>query len=443
MKNILILASKSKAREQILKNLGLDFKVIPPRINEHPGFRSLPRKTCMHNALLKARDVASRVKQGIVIGCDTLIEQNGKIFGKPKNLKDAKVMLKRLSSKPHRLYTGIAVIDAGSNKEVVGVEETKIFMEKLTSARILSYFKKVSPLDKAGGFDIQGLGSLFIKRIEGCYFNVVGLPVWKLSSLLKKIGVSIFSLCICLAIFGCATEFNVGTNKQDVMMYSSDQEVKMGDSLSKQVEKDYILINDPELNERVQRIGEKIAAVCDRKELLYRFRVIEDKKDKDIVNAVSLPGGYVYIFKNLMKVADKDDELAAVIGHEIGHIVARHSIKRLQAKWGYNILSVLAASTRNADVAQGAQLAYLQLLMGYSQDDELLADKLGARYAKRAGYDPNVMLTFLKKLDKRDKKEDPRPLTYFRTHPHVTERVKATKEELGEKISFEDFINSY
>jgi septum formation protein len=443
MKNTLILASKSKARKQILKNLGLDFKVIPSHIKEHPGLESNPRKTARHNALLKARDVAGRVKQGIVIGCDTLIEQNGKIFGKPKDLKDAKMMLKKLSSKPHRLYTGVAVIDVGRHKEVVGVEETKIFMEKLSSAQISSYFKKVSPLDKAGGFDIQGLGSLFIKRIEGCYFNVVGLPVWRLSSLLKRLGISIFGLCFCLAIYGCATEFNVGTNRQDFMMYSSDQEVKMGDSLSKQVEKDYILVNDPELNERVQRIGERIAAVCDRKELLYRFRVIEDKKDEDIVNAVSLPGGYVYIFKNLIKVADKDDELAAVLGHEIGHIVARHSIKRLQAIWGYNILSVLAASTRNADVAQGAQLAYLQLLTGYSQDDELLADKLGARYAKRAGYDPKAMLTFLKKLDKRNKKEDPRPLSYFRTHPNVTERVKATKEELGEKISFEDFINTY
>ena len=203
------------------------------------------------------------------------------------------------------------------------------------------------------------------------------------------------------------------------------------------------MVNDPELNERVQRIGERIAMVCDRKELLYRFRVIEDKEDADIVNAVSLPGGYVYVYKNLMKVADKDDELAAVLGHEVGHIVARHSIKRLQAIWGYNILSVLAAGTRNPDVAQGAQLAYLQLLSGYSQDDELLADKLGARYAKRAGYDPKAMFTFLKKLDKRTKKEDPRPLSYFRTHPHVTERVKATKQELGDKIAFEDFINSY
>jgi len=443
MKNILILASRSKARRQILKNLGLAFKVVPSNINEHSGMGSDPRKTCMHNALLKARDVASGIDKGIVIGCDTLIEQNGSIFGKPKDLKDARVMLEKLSSKPHYLYTGIAVIDAGNHKEVVGVEETKIFMDKLTSAQISNYFKKVSPLDKAGGFDIQGLGGLFIKRIEGCYFNVVGLPVWKLSSLLKKIGISLFSLCFCLVISGCATEFNVGTNRQDLMMYSSDQEVKMGDSLSKQMEKDYIVIHDPELNERAQRIGSKIAAVCDRKELLYRFRVIEDKKDPDIVNAVSLPGGYVYIFKNLMKVADKDDELAAVMGHEIGHIVARHSIKRLQAIWGYNILSVLAAGTGNADVAQGAQLAYIQLLMGYSQDDELLADKLGARYAKRAGYDPRAMLTFLNKLDKRYKKEDPRPLSYFRTHPHVTERVMATKEELGEKISFEDFINTY
>jgi MAF protein len=442
---MIILASRSKARRSILKNLGLKFKVIPSFVKERKAGRkagaSSPQETVKANALLKARDVARRVGKGVVIGCDTLVEQRGKVFGKPKTLKEAACMLKQLSSRPHFLYTGIAVIDAARGKEAVDVETTKIFMTKLSDASIARYFKKATPLEWAGSFDIQGRGGLFIRRLEGCYFNVVGLPVSKLFVCFKKIGISLVIFLCALNFSGCATEYNVASRSQDLMMYSTDKEVAMGDALSKQVEKEYIVIQDPELNERVQRVGEKIVAVCDRKELFYRFRVIEDKKEEGVVNAVSLPGGYIYCFKELLKVADTDDELAAVLGHEVGHVAARHGIKRLQAIWGYNILSVLAAGSRDPEFAQGAQLACIQLLSGYSQADELNADQLGARYAKRAGYDPQGMLVFLKKLKARDKKEKPRPLSYFKSHPYISERVKATKEEMGAKISFEDYIN--
>lgn len=439
---MIILASKSKARRDILKSLNVRFKVMPPKVREHRNAFGSPTAIVKANALLKARDVASRIRDGIVVACDTLVEQEKRIFGKPKTLKEAKAMLRRLSSKPHRLCTGIAVIDVGHRRELLDVEETKITMERLSDREIERYFKKVSPLDKAGGFDIRGLGGLFIKRIEGCYFNIVGLPVAKLSALLKKLGICLLCCLFCLALYGCATEFNVGTNQEDRMMYSSDREEALGDELSKQMERDFILVHDPELNKRLAAVGEKIAAVCDRRELLYRFRLVEDKEDKETVNAVSLPGGYVYVFKNLMKVAETDDELAAVLAHEVGHIVARHSVKRLQAIWGYNLLTLLAMAAKDASFGRGVQLAYAGLLTGYSQEDELLADKLGARYAKRAGYNPEAMLTFLKKLQARHRKEKPRPLSYFRTHPFTAERIRAVKEELGESLSFEDFINT-
>lgn len=440
---MIILASQSKARRQLLKDLGIKFKVMPPHVKEHTGLAvHSPKELVKANALLKAKDVARRVKGGVVVGCDTLVWQDGRIFGKPKDLGDARRMLKRLSLKPHILYTGIAVIDVVRRREFVDFEETKIVMQKLTDADITRYFRKISPLDMAGSFDIQGLGGFFIKRMEGCYYNVVGLPLSKMFELFKKIGVSLLCLAMSMTFFGCATEFNVATNREDLMVYSSEQEVNMGHSIARQVEKDYTVIVDPVANERVQRIGEKIAGVCDRKELLYRFRIIEDKKEKDIVNAVSLPGGYVFVFKELLKFADDDDELAAVLAHEVAHIVARHSIKRLQAIWGFNFLTILAAGSQDPDFAQGAQAAYVQLMMGYSQDDELTADRLGARYAKRAGYDPNAMIIFLEKLHKKNKKEKPQPLSYFKTHPDVSERVRATKEELGQNISFEDYINT-
>ncbi|MDD5573990.1 MAG: Maf family nucleotide pyrophosphatase [Candidatus Omnitrophica bacterium] len=439
---MIILASKSKARQKLLRNLGVKFKAVPARVKEHEGGSRDPRATAASNALMKARAVAGRFKKGIIIGCDTLVEQEGRIFGKPGSFKEARQMLKRLSSKPHTLYTGIAVIDAATRQEAVEVEKTRIEMEPLGDGEITRYFQRVSPLDKAGGFDIQGLGGSFIRRIHGCYFNVVGLPLARLRVMLKKFGVTLF-VFLCGFIFnGCTTEYNLATRKQDTMMYSTAKEVAIGDSLAVQVEKNYTVVHDPRMNERLDRIGEKIVKVSDRHELSYRFRIIEDPKDKDLVNAVSLPGGYIYVFQNLMKVADTDDELAAVVAHEVAHVVARHSVKRLQAIWGYNILTILAGATQNAEVAQGVQLAYVSLLSGYSQEDELVADRMGAIYAKRAGYDPRGMVKFLEKLRKRQKKEKPQPLSYFRTHPYYGQRVRATKEAIGENIDFDDFIDT-
>ncbi len=439
---MIILASRSKARRKILKDLGISFRVVVARVKEHGPGAGPPARIAKANALLKARDAAGRVRRGIVVACDTLVCQGKKIYGKPRDLADARRMLAALSRRPHRLYTGIAVIDARSGREIVDVEETRIVMEPLTRSEIGRYFKKVSPLDKAGAFDIRGRGGLFIRRIEGCYFNVVGLPVARMARMLKKFGVSLLVMVWGVALGGCATEFNVATKRQDLMVYSTDQEVKMGRSLSAQIEKHYTVIQDPELNDRLDQVAQRVTAVCDRKELLYRFGIIEDEEDKDMVNAVSLPGGYIYVFKNLMKTAETDDELAAVVAHEVAHVVARHSIKRLQAIWGYNALTLLAVGAGDPELASGVQQAYLHLLMGYSQEDELTADQIGARYTKEAGYDPEAMITFLEKLRQIDKKESPRSYTYWRTHPYVSSRIRTTKQEIGEQISFEDYINT-
>lgn len=439
----LILASQSKARQKLLKSLGVSFRVMPAKIREQKASGKNPAKAVAVNALLKAGEVAGRLKEGLVIGCDTLVWQKGHVFGKPSSLKAARVMLKKLSSKPHRLFTGLAVVDAATKKMAVVVEETRIEMEPLTDEEITRYFRRVSPLDKAGGFDIQGLGSLFIRRIDGCYFNVIGLPIARLRVLLKKFGAALLSLLFCFLIQGCVTtEYNLATQQKDVTVYSTEREVAIGDSLAAQIEKNYKVVEDPVLVDRLNLIGEKVASVSDRHEFSYRFRIIEDPKDEDMVNAVSLPGGYVYVFKNLMKTADTDDELAAVLGHEIAHVAARHSIKRLQAIWGYNILAVLAGTTQGAQASTGIQFAYLQLMMGYSQEDELLADKMGAIYAKRAGYDPGAMVTFLDKLRKIQKKEKPQELTLYRTHPYYGQRVRAAKEGSGQHMDFDDFINT-
>ncbi|MEK6727659.1 MAG: Maf family nucleotide pyrophosphatase [Candidatus Omnitrophota bacterium] len=437
------LASDSKARKKLLKILGLKFKVLPGKIQERKKALNFSyAKLVKINALEKARNAGRKVKGGIIIGADTIIVQDKKIFGKPRDLSGAKKMLKRLSLKPQWIYTGIAVIDKEKNKELLDYEKTKVFMDKLSDNEIDAYFKKVSFLDKAGSFDIQGRGAFFIRRIEGCFYNVVGLPLRKLYRMLKELGAVVLVLASLLSasifLSGCSTEYNIVTGEEERYYYSTDKEVAMGQAIAREVEKEYKLAEDPLIQKRVEDIGKRIAAVCDRKEIDYHFYVLED----DEVNAVSLPGGYVYINKGLIDKVANDDELAGVIAHEVGHIVARHSIKKLQAMQGYSILRLLvAAAPGSGQVGNAADLAFLELLTGYSREDELLADQLGTRYEKLAGYDPRGMIHFLEKLQEVHRRQPLRPKSYFKTHPYVPDRIRVVKQELGEEISFKDYIN--
>ncbi|HQP09846.1 MAG TPA: Maf family protein [Candidatus Omnitrophota bacterium] len=188
----LILASASLQRQKLLKDLGVQFAVKVSQAQEAQKIRSTCSALVKHNALLKAQDVAARLKSGVVVGADTVVYDGHKnLIGKPRNLQDAKKMLHALFSKPHWVYTGVAVIDAATGKRAVDYEKTKVFMLPLTDEEIDRYHRKVSPLDKAGGFDIEGGGSVFIHRIEGCYTNVIGLPIAKLAMMLRRFGVSI------------------------------------------------------------------------------------------------------------------------------------------------------------------------------------------------------------------------------------------------------------
>lgn len=436
------LASKSKARKKLLEKFGLKFKVLPSKVKENDRRGNLSyAQLVRNNARDKARDVAARVKEGIIIAADTICAQDGRIFGKPKNIRAARIMLKKLSAKPQWLYTGLAVIkkDKGKEKIILDYEKTKVYMERLSDKEINNYFKQVSPLDKAGSFDIQGKGALFIKRIDGCFYNVVGLPLRKLYHIFKTLG--LFSvICVIFALAGCSTEYNLATKQEEKYYYSTDREVAMGQAINRQVEKELKFSNDPLQKKRVEEIGKKIAAVSGRKEIDYYFQVLDD----DTVNAVSLPGGYVYVNSGLLDKVSNDDELACVLAHEIGHIVARHSIKKLQAMQSYSILRLLVAVTPASgagEAGSAADAAFLQFLLGYSREDELLADQLGIRYAKLAGYDPHGMVTFLTRLQDINRRMPPRERSYFKSHPYVPDRIRVVKQELGERISFGDYIN--
>lgn len=440
------LASDSLARRKLLKIFGLRFKVLPGKIKKEKMCGKSYAGIVKSNALNKARAAALRVKDGIIIGADTITVQDGIIFGKPKDLKDAHSMLKRLTKKPQWLYTGIAVIDKDNGKTRVAYEKTKVYMDKLTDKEIENYFSHVSPLDKAGSFDIQAKGAFFIRRIEGCFYNVVGLPLRRLYIMLRELGVKIFMFLFYFLIFspafflsGCQTEYNIVTGKQESYFYDTDKEIQMGQAISKEVEREYKPVDDPLIQKRLEDIGKRIAAVCDRKEIDYHFLALNDEE----VNAVSLPGGFVYVNKGLIDKAANDNELAGVLAHEVGHIVARHSIKKLQGMMGYSFLRILTivAPVNTPEVGSAADAAFTELMLGYSREDELLADQLGARYSKLAGFDPRGMITFLQKLQEINKRRPLQPKSYFKTHPYVPDRIRVVKQELGQGLNFSDYIN--
>ncbi|MBF0569279.1 MAG: septum formation protein Maf [Candidatus Omnitrophica bacterium] len=186
MKKI-ILASASPQRRELLKILKVPFVVRKSRAEEISTITTNVANLVKENALIKALDVVEKTKgEALVIGADTVVYANGKLVLKPRSLKEAKQNLKMLMSAPHWVYTGVAVVDVQSKKTLVAYDKTKVFMETLEDEEIDRYHKEVSPMDKAGGFDIEGRGGLFIPRIEGCYFNVVGLPIAKLCQMLKK-----------------------------------------------------------------------------------------------------------------------------------------------------------------------------------------------------------------------------------------------------------------
>lgn len=188
----IILASASAQRKKLLEMAGVKFSVIPSRAEEIHKITANCSGLVKHNALLKARDVAIRHKQDIVIGADTLVYAgHRRVIGKPKDLADAKRILRLLCSGPHWVYTGVAVIDAQSGQTLIDYEKTKLYMQKLSDEEIDEYHAHTNPLDKAGGFDIEGRGGLFIRRVEGCYSNVIGLPLPKVRVMLKSFGVSV------------------------------------------------------------------------------------------------------------------------------------------------------------------------------------------------------------------------------------------------------------
>jgi len=243
---------------------------------------------------------------------------------------------------------------------------------------------------------------------------------------------------------GCSinNEYNVGTHREDLMFYSTEKEIAIGEVYAKLIAKEMKISNNPYDIERVNKIGKRIADVCDRKEISYYFYIITGDKsgDSEDKNAFSIPGGYIYIYKPLLDDLN-DDELAFVLAHELGHIVSRHSIKRAQASTIYNILVAgSAAASKDPQFTQGVSFALAQIMVAYSREDEFNADELAVKYTKALGYDPKAGINVMEKLYKENKKRI-NPISYFRTHPYTAQRIAHIKETLHLPLDVADYIN--
>ena len=226
------------------------------------------------------------------------------------------------------------------------------------------------------------------------------------------------------SITGCAT---TGVNRGDFNLISTAQEVQMGDSLAVEVENKYPLLKNETVTAYVNEVGQRTASVSDRRDITYHFKVIADKKQ---VNAFALPGGHVYVYEGLLLQASNEAELAAVLAHETGHVVARHSMEQLSKQYGYNLLASLILGNqpgRWSGIA--ANLFGTAGLLKFSRDDEYEADNLAVTYTNAAGYSPGAVADFLGKLESLEGREPGKLETLLMTHPPTAERVARVKAE--------------
>ncbi|MFC1811007.1 Maf family protein [Patescibacteria group bacterium] len=192
----IILASQSPRRIEILKDLKINFETKPSQCRELSFKESqmTPTEFAIANAERKARDIAQNESNALVIGMDTIGEYENQVIEKPRDQEHAKEMINLLNSTSHNVITGICIIDADSEDKVAAAETTKVKFTTMSDNEIEAYLDTGDWEGLACGYGIQGLGALFIEKIEGDYFNVVGFPVFRFYHLMKQIGVNVLEL---------------------------------------------------------------------------------------------------------------------------------------------------------------------------------------------------------------------------------------------------------
>ena len=189
----IVLASASPRRRALLASLGLHFTIIPSNVEE--TFEGDPAAMVVVNARAKRDDVAGRLDSpALVIAADTLVFLGEHVLGKPADSVEARRMLERLSGNTHQVVTGIAVADTAMGRAAEGYESTDVTFRELSSPEIERFICAVNPIDRAGAYTVDGPGTLLVARYDGCYQNVLGLPMVRLDEVLRQIGFNLFEM---------------------------------------------------------------------------------------------------------------------------------------------------------------------------------------------------------------------------------------------------------
>ena len=268
------------------------------------------------------------------------------------------------------------------------------------------------------------------------------------SGLFMAAGKGLILLMLVGWLSGCAT--NPVSGGQDLVLMTEAQEIQIGNQSHPQILKQYGRYDSPELQAMVNRIGQEIAAQSHRPELQFTFTVLDSPE----VNAFALPGGYVYITRGIMAYFNNEEELAGVLGHEIGHVTARHSVRQNTAQTATGLIGVLAAvTTGDSGLTQTTQYIGSALVQGYGRGHELEADRLGAEYLAKINYDPESMLSVIGMLKNQELFAQERarangeeaPAAYhglFSSHPEndrrLQEVIAAAKQYQGVEVRHPD-----
>ena len=250
----------------------------------------------------------------------------------------------------------------------------------------------------------------------------------------------IFSIICVLFLSGCAAlTYNPATGRREFIMISTPEEVSLGQAVHQDIVKRYKLSSDKEKIDRINRVGQKLVQVSDRQDFQYHFFLIEEND----LNAFTVPGGNIYFYTGLYDKLRTDDQIAAVLAHEIGHCAARHTVKKFQAAMGYDLIGRIVFNEAKLG-SQAQQIAALGtgtvmnlIFSAYGRQDEYEADRLGVKYMYLAKFDLNGMIETFNVLEKESK--GPKIPLILRTHPFVSDRIIAVKKEIQSVTSqFED-----
>lgn len=245
------------------------------------------------------------------------------------------------------------------------------------------------------------------------------MPMKNLTTIITKNNIRLSIILFIILFFYCG-----------VNIFTTADEVKFGEQLSKEIEKEYKVTTKGETYAYVSNLGKQVAGICDRQDITFNFYVIDDPKS---VNAFALPGGHIYVYTGLLLTLENEAELTGVLAHEVGHVVARHSMKKLTQIYGYSLISQLVLG-KDPDAWKKivGNLFSSMGMLAYSRENEYEADSYAIKYSNILGYDPKAMLDVFEKFKTLQTNEPKALEKLMSTHPTPADRIKNGKTLIGQ-----------